>query len=102
MVTKAVPPAAEEVGSHRAVFLVLQYHRTPRHNETGMKIIQKLQSRHANSQAVISLALARYKFATPEIRALMRCVLAHAISGRAVKRLAKDSGHRLKRGRPRT
>ena len=67
-----------------------------------MKIIQKWQSRHANSQAVISLALARYKFATPEIRALMRCVLAHAISGRTIKRLAKDSGHRLKRGRPRT
>ena len=67
-----------------------------------MKIIQKWQSRHANSQAVISLALARYKFATPEIRALMRCVLGHAISGRTIKRLAKDSGHRLKRGRPRT
>ena len=67
-----------------------------------MKIIQKWQSRHANSQAVISLALGRYKFATPEIRALMRCVLGHAISGRTIKRLAKDSGHRLKRGRPRT
>ena len=67
-----------------------------------MKIIQKWQSRHANSQAVISLALARYKFATPEIRVLMRCVLGHAISGRTIKRLAKDSGHRLKRGRPRT
>jgi len=48
------------------------------------------------------LALARYKFATPEIRVLMRCVLGHAISGRTIKRLAKDSGHRLKRGRPRT
>ena len=67
-----------------------------------MKIIQKWQSRHANSQAVISLALGRYKFATPEIRLLMRCVLGHAISGRTIKRLAKDSGHRLKRGRPRT
>ncbi len=97
-----MPPAAEKVGSPRAVRLVLQYHRTPRHNEAGMKIIQKWQSRHPNSQAVISLALARYKFATPEIRALMRCVLGHAISGRTIKRLAKDSGHRLKRGRPRT
>ena len=67
-----------------------------------MKIIQKLQSRHANSQAVISVALARYKFATPEIRVLMRCVLGHAISGRTIKRLAKDAGHRLNRGRPRT
>lgn len=67
-----------------------------------MKIIQKWQSRHANLQAVISLALARHNFSTPEIRALMRCVLGHAISGRTIKRFAKDSGHRLKRGRPRT
>lgn len=66
------------------------------------KIIQKRQSRHANSQAVISLALVRYNFSTPELRVLMRHVLGHAISGRTIKRLAKDSGHRLKRGRPRT
>jgi hypothetical protein len=57
---------------------------------------------HADRQAVMSLALARYNFSTPEIRVLMRCVLGHAISGRTIKRLAKNSGQRLKRGRPRT
>jgi len=60
------------------------------------------ENNHADRQAVMSLALARYNFSTPEIRVLMRCVLDHAISGRTIKRLAKDSGHRLKRGRPRT
>lgn len=55
-----------------------------------------------NRQSVISLALARYDFSTPELRVFMRCVLGHAISGRTIKRLAKDAGHRLKRGRPRT
>jgi hypothetical protein len=57
---------------------------------------------HADRQAVMSLALTQYNFSTPEIRVLMRCVLGHAISGRTIKRLAKDSGQRLKRGRPRT
>lgn len=57
---------------------------------------------HADRQAVMSLALARYSFATPEIRVLMRHVLGHTISGRTIKRLAKTAGQRIKRGRPRT
>lgn len=56
----------------------------------------------ADRQAVITLALARYNFSTPEIRVLMRHVLGHAISGRTIKRLAKTAGQALKRGRPRT
>ena len=57
---------------------------------------------HAERQAIMSLALARYNFSTPEIRALMRSVLGHASSGRTIKRLASSAGQRLKRGRPRT
>lgn len=57
---------------------------------------------HANREAVMSLALVRYNFSTPEIRVLMRCVLGHAISGRTIKRLAKTAGYPLKRGRPLT
>jgi hypothetical protein len=57
---------------------------------------------HADYQAVMSLALVRYNFSTPEIRALMRSVLGHASSGRTIKRLASSAGQRLKRGRPRT
>lgn len=53
-----------------------------------------------NHQSVISLALARYNLSTPEIRVLMRHVLGHAVSGRTIKRLARSTGHRLKRGRP--
>lgn len=53
-------------------------------------------------QSAISMALVGYNFSTPEIRVLLRFLLGHAISGRTIKRLAKDSGHRLKRGRPRT
>ena len=57
---------------------------------------------HANRQAVMSLALARYNFSTPEIRMLMRQVLGYALSGRTIKRLARSAGTRLKRGRPPT
>lgn len=57
---------------------------------------------HADRQAVLSLALARYNFSTPEIRVLMRSMLGHAISGRTIKRLAKTAGYPLKRGRPLT
>lgn len=55
-----------------------------------------------NRQSVISLALVRYNFSTPEIRVLMRHVLGHAVSGRTIKRLARSAGQRLKRGRPAT
>ena len=48
---------------------------------------------HAERQAVMSLALVRYNFSTPEIRVLMRCLLGHAISSRTIKRLAKTAGH---------
>ena len=51
-------------------------------------------------QSVISLALVQYNFSTPEIRMLMRYMLGHAVSGRTIKRLARSTGHRLKRGRP--
>lgn len=37
-----------------------------------------------------------------EIRLLMRHVLGHALSGRTLKRLARSTGCRLKRGRPPT
>ena len=57
---------------------------------------------HVDRQAVMSLALVRYNFSTPEIRVLMRCVLGHATSGRTIKRLARSAGSRMKRGRPRT
>ncbi len=67
-----------------------------------MKIIQRRHSRQANAQAVMSLALARYNFSTPETRALMRHVLGHAISGRTIKRLVRSSGRHIKRGRPRS
>jgi hypothetical protein len=67
-----------------------------------MKIIQKWQSGHANAYAVMSLALARYNFSTPEIRVLMRHVLGYAISGRTIKRLVRSSGRHTKRGRPRS
>lgn len=53
-----------------------------------------------NRQAVVSLALLRYNFSTPDIRLLMRHVLGHAISGRTIKRLARLTGRKLKRGRP--
>jgi hypothetical protein len=57
---------------------------------------------HLPSHVLISLALSRYHFATPEIRLLMRHTLGYALSGRTIKRLAKSHGRRLKRGRPRT
>jgi hypothetical protein len=57
---------------------------------------------HTDRQAVMSLALARHNFSTPDIRTIMRTVIAHAISGRTIKRLAKTAGQRVKRGRPRT
>ena len=57
---------------------------------------------HVPSHVLISLALSRYHFATPEIRILMRHALGYALSGRTIKRLAKSAGRRLKRGRPKT
>jgi len=57
---------------------------------------------HVPSHVLISLALSRYHFATPEIRLLMRHTLGYALSGRTIKRLAKSAGSRLKRGRPKT
>ena len=57
---------------------------------------------HVPSHVLMSLALSRYHFATPEIRLLMRHILGYALSGRTIKRLAKSAGCRLKRGRPRT
>jgi hypothetical protein len=53
-----------------------------------------------NRESVISLALVRYNFSTPDIRLLMRHVLGHAVSGRTIKRMARSIGRRLKRGRP--
>ncbi len=50
----------------------------------------------------MSLALARYNFSTPEIQMLMRHVLRHAVSVRTIKRLIRDSGRQIKRGRPRS
>jgi hypothetical protein len=67
-----------------------------------MKTIQSWQIARSNPQAVMSLALTRYNFATPEIRVLMRHVLGHAVSDRTIKRLTRSAGHRLKRGRPPT
>ncbi len=65
-------------------------------------MIQKWHLHPADPQAVMSLALARYNFSTPEIRVLMRHVLSHAISGRTIKRLVRSSGRHIKRGRPRS
>jgi len=67
-----------------------------------MKSLYKHQSAYASKQAVLGLALARYNFSTPEIRIIMRQLLGHAISGRTIKRLARMTGQRLKRGRPPT
>lgn len=61
-----------------------------------------LKDSHVDPQTVMTLALVRYHFSTPEIRLLMRHVLGHAISGRTIKRLVRSAGSRLKRGRPRT
>lgn len=55
---------------------------------------------HADPRARIALALTRYRFATPEIRVLMRHVTGHAISGRTIKRLVRSNGGCMKRGRP--
>lgn len=57
---------------------------------------------HVPPHVLMSLALSRYHFATPESRLLMRHVLGYALSGRTIKRLAKSAGRRLKRGRPKT
>jgi hypothetical protein len=67
-----------------------------------MKRPRRCKNSHVDPQMVMSLALVRYNFSTPEIRLLMRHVLGHALSGRTIKRLAKSAGSRLKRGRPRT
>ena len=67
-----------------------------------MKTCGGCKTDHLKAQAVLSVALARYSFATPEIRLLMRHVLGHALSGRTIKRLARSSGTRLRRGRPAT
>ena len=66
-----------------------------------MKANQNCKLVQHNHQSVISLALVQYNFSTPEIRMLMRYMLGHAVSGRTIKRLARSTGHRLKRGRPR-
>ena len=95
-------PRPKKADHIRAVFVALQNCGTSHSNEAGMKIIQKWQSGHANPYAVISLALARYNFSTPEIRVLMRHVLGHAISSRTIKRLVRSSGRHIKRGRPRS
>ena len=65
-----------------------------------MKPNQNCKLVQHNHQSVISLALVQYNFSTPEIRMLMRYMLGHAVSGRTIKRLARSTGHRLKRGRP--
>src|SRR4030095_6239178 len=57
---------------------------------------------HVSPHVLISLALSRYHFSTPEIRLLMRHILGYALSGRTIKRLAKSVGRRMKRGRPKT
>jgi hypothetical protein len=57
---------------------------------------------HVSPHVLISLALSRYHFSTPEIRLLMRHTLGYALSGRTIKRLAKSQGCPLKRGRPKT
>jgi hypothetical protein len=63
---------------------------------------QCFNNRRVDPHLVVSLALVRYHFSTPEIRLLMRNVLGHALSGRTIKRLARSAGNRLKRGRPPT
>jgi len=65
-----------------------------------MKPNQNCKLVQHNHQSMISLALVRYNFSTPDIRLLMRHMLGHAVSGRTIKRLARSTGHRLKRGRP--
>src|SRR5882724_12387075 len=67
-----------------------------------MKRNFRCKSIHQNPEVIMSLALSRYNFSTPEIRLLMRHVLGHALSGRTIKRLARSAGSRLKRGRPLT
>lgn len=67
-----------------------------------MKAYCICSKRRSNPQAIMSLALSRYQFATPEIRLLMRQVLGHAVSGRTIKRLVRQQGRKLKRGRPAT
>ena len=67
-----------------------------------MKRNFRCKSIHQNPEVIMSLALSRYNFSTPEIRLLLRQVLGHALSGRTIKRLARSAGHRLKRGRPLT
>ena len=67
-----------------------------------MKTCGGCKTAHLKAQAVLSVALARYSFATPEIRLLMRNALGHALSGRTIKRLARSAEIRLKRGRPPT
>jgi hypothetical protein len=65
-----------------------------------MKANQNCKLVQHHHQSVISLALVQYNFSTPEIRMLMRYMLGHAVSGRTIKRLARSTGHSLKRGRP--
>ncbi len=60
------------------------------------------KSVHVPPHVLTGLALSQYHFSTPEIRLLMRHILGYALSGRTIKRLAKSSGCRLKRGRPKT
>lgn len=67
-----------------------------------MKKLRCCKNSHVAPLMVMSLALVRYNFSTPEIRLLMRHVLGYAVSGRTIKRLARSTGSRLKRGRPPT
>jgi len=67
-----------------------------------MKKPRCCKNSHVDPQRIMSLALVRYNFSTPEIRLLMRHLLGHALSGRTIKRLARLAGNRLKRGRPPT
>jgi len=65
-----------------------------------MKTCGITKTTHAKAQALMSLALSRYNFSTPEIRLLMRQALGHAVSGRTIKRLIRSQGRKMKRGRP--
>ena len=67
-----------------------------------MKICGVTETTHAKAQALMSLALSRYQFSTPEIRLLMRQVIGYAVSGRTIKRLVRSAGRQMKRGRPLT
>jgi hypothetical protein len=97
-----MPAAPKESWANRTVVLVLRDCRASLDNKGVMNPDRDHKLFQHNRQSVISLALLRYNFSTPEIRVLMRHVLGHAVSGRTIKRLARSAGHRLNRGRPPT